>query len=253
MNLRFLKILLLGLAVLCVRPQGLYAQQKSSPDATVVYVYDALCGWCYGFSPVMERVHKKYRNVLDFRVVSVGLVVEQRIGPIGEVAPIINEAYKVVEEKTGVSFGEEFLRVMEEGSETFTSLPAAVAMAVFRLYEPDKVVEYAAALQNAIYWEGMPTEPYEGYALIASTFGIDETAFLKKMNMDMLQQEGYADFSIAADLGATAFPSVFIQHGGRFYKIASGYVEYEDLVASIERVLESIGAEGSPDKWYEEH
>ena len=33
---------------------------------TIVYVYDALCGWCYGFAPVIERLHEKYGDRLTY-------------------------------------------------------------------------------------------------------------------------------------------------------------------------------------------
>ena len=29
---------------------------------TLIYCYDAYCGWCYGFSNVMVRVFEKYKN-----------------------------------------------------------------------------------------------------------------------------------------------------------------------------------------------
>jgi len=219
------------------------AQNMNQKNVKIVYVYDALCGWCYGFSPVMNKVYKKYNNSVDFEVVSGGLMRGEKMGPIGEVAPFIKDGYKQVEETTGVEFGTEFLRNFEEGSMMFTSLPAAVAMSVFKLYQPEKAIEYASAIQYAIYFEGMPPEPYDGYAAVASTFGIDAEGFLKQMNKDMLQQQAYADFTIAEDLGITGFPAVVIQDGTRLYKVSNGYTSYDDIVASIDRVLDYIKSE----------
>ncbi len=245
-------LLLLSLSLAVIHPSNMQAQNKKTPTE-IIYVYDALCGWCYGFSPVMHKVYKKYNNGIDFIVVSGGLVTGERIGPVGEVAPYIKTAYKTVEERTGVTFGDEFLRQLEKGEMVFTSLPAAVAMAVFKMYQPDKAVDFAEALQNAIYFEGMPPEPYEGYAQVASTFGIDAAAFLKKMNMDMLQQQAYADFTIAYDMGVTGFPAVFVRNGKDTYQVAEGYVDYDTLVSRIEEVLTEIKSEAAPDTWYDEH
>ncbi len=40
----------------------------------IIYVNDALCGWCYGFSPVITAIHEKYKDELDFEVISGGMV-----------------------------------------------------------------------------------------------------------------------------------------------------------------------------------
>ena len=73
---------------------------------SIIYVYDALCGWCYGFSPVIKQVFEKYQAQFDFEVISGGMILGERQGPIGEVAAYIKGAYKTVEDTTGVKFGE---------------------------------------------------------------------------------------------------------------------------------------------------
>lgn len=233
----------------------LKAQMPASTNETpqIIYVYDALCGWCYGFSSVMDQVYAKYNNGVDFEVISGGLVTDDRIGPIGDVAPYIQDAYKDVEETTGVTFGPEFLRKLEEGTMMFTSLPAAVAMTVFKMYQPEKSVEYASAMQNAIYFEGMPPAPYDGYAILASTFGIDEEAFLKQMNNPMIQQEAYAEFTIAYDLGVTGFPAVFLRNGKDIYKVSAGYTDLNSITTRIDELLAKIKEQPAPQKWYDEN
>jgi putative protein-disulfide isomerase len=88
---------------------------------------------------------------------------------------------------------------------------------------------------------------------VASTFGLDADAFLRKMNMDMLQQQAYADFTIAYDMGVTGFPAVFVRSGKDTYQVAAGYTDYDTLVARIEEVLADIKTEAAPDSWYDEH
>jgi putative protein-disulfide isomerase len=58
----------------------------------MLYFYDALCGWCYGFSPVMQKTAEVYQDQFEFQVVSGGMISGSRIGPIGTVAPYIKTA-----------------------------------------------------------------------------------------------------------------------------------------------------------------
>ncbi|HXI00169.1 MAG TPA: hypothetical protein VNI52_07850 [Sphingobacteriaceae bacterium] len=132
-----------------------------------IYVYDALCGWCYGFSPVVMALHEKYNQQFDFEVISGGMVTGSRVGPIGVVAPYIKKAYRTVEETTGIKFGEGFLRNIDEGEMIMNSEKPAVALAVFRTYYPDKAVMFAHELQNAINFDGADPNTNEMYRYIA--------------------------------------------------------------------------------------
>ena len=76
---------------------------------TLIYCYDAYCGWCYGFSKVITRISEEYRNQLEFEVLSGGMIPEDDAKHIGVIAPYIQTAHKQVEELSGIRFGEDFL------------------------------------------------------------------------------------------------------------------------------------------------
>jgi len=91
-----------------INREGNIAADKS--NIKLVYYYDALCGWCYGFSPVMSKIENKYSDKLDIKVISGGLFLGSRAGRVNVVAPHIKAgAYKSVELRTGVKFGKPFL------------------------------------------------------------------------------------------------------------------------------------------------
>ncbi|HLZ88995.1 MAG TPA: hypothetical protein VKQ52_17190, partial [Puia sp.] len=60
---------------------------------TVYYCYDAYCGWCYGFSPVIRRIYEEYRSVLAFEVLSGGMILPGKPQHIGVMAEYIRSAY----------------------------------------------------------------------------------------------------------------------------------------------------------------
>ncbi|HET8830003.1 MAG TPA: DsbA family protein, partial [Pelobium sp.] len=74
----------------------------------IIYVYDALCGWCYGFSDVMTKLYHEYKNDFDFEVISGGMILGDREGPISGTAELIKTHLPRVEETTGVVFGQGF-------------------------------------------------------------------------------------------------------------------------------------------------
>ena len=207
---------------------------KSQDNMKVIYVYDALCGWCYGFSEVMNQFSEKYKNTTDFEVISGGMITGNRIGPIGEVAPYISWAYKDVEKATGVKFGEKFLNeTLKDGKAIFTSIPPAIAMSVFKTLMPDESIKFASKLQKAIYYDGIEPEKLEAYSAIAKSFGANEQQFLEAMKDTSNLKLAQNDFQKSKELGVKGFPSVFVLANGTYHKISSGYVSLKVLETSF--------------------
>src|SRR5690242_16380389 len=104
----------------------------------IIYVYDALCGWCFGFSPVIRAVQDAYRDEFDFEIISGGMMIGDRAGRISDVAPYIRNTYKTVEETTGIVFGLGFIRNLEEGYMIFNSERPAIGLSVFKRLLPNR-------------------------------------------------------------------------------------------------------------------
>ncbi len=197
----------------------------------IIYVYDALCGWCYGFSPVMEKFQALYSDKLEFEVLSGGMISGERIGPIGNVATYISSAYKDVENTTGVKFGDEFIgQTLENGTAIFTSIPPAIALSIFKeLDSNDRSLSFASALQSAIYFDGIAPGKIEEYGSIAEQFGLNAEHFIEKMKEPKYKDMAYSDFEKSAKLKVSGFPTVFLFKNGKYYKIGSGYISFDQL------------------------
>lgn len=205
---------------------------------TLVYIYDALCGWCYGFSPVMKRLHETHRDRLAFDVMSGGMVMGSRVGPIGQVAPYISWAYKQVEDRTGVTFGEGFLKnVLEPGTAIFSSEKPGIALTVFKSERPDEAVSFAHDLQRAVYFDGLDLQADPTYAALVQPYGLDGAAFVEKLNDFRFKQKTYTEFQTVSKLGVTGFPTVLLLTPEKNYVLSRGYVPFEELDGRIRQVL----------------
>jgi len=206
---------------------------------TLYYIYDALCGWCYGFSPVMNEFHETHRHELSFEVISGGMITGERIGPIGEVAGYIRQAYKEVEERAGVTFGKAFLEgMMEKGTAIFTSEPPAKALTAFRHFHPHEQIPFAHALQHAIYFDGMEPEDIEGYGLMAEKFGVDRSDYLRRFNAEDNAYAAREDFMFSRQLGVEGFPMVVLKNTQeQYYLVSRGYVNAAKLEEQYSRAL----------------
>lgn len=205
----------------------------------LLYVYDPLCGWCYGFAPVMDKIHTKYKDRLRFKVVSGGMIVGDRIGPIGVVAPYIKHAYKDVERATGVKFGEGFLKgILDDGKAVFTSIPPSQALAVFKKMKPGHAMQFAHELQTAIYYDGIRPAEYSDYKKLAERHGLNGEEFVRQMQTPEAKAAAEQDFALSDSLGVQGFPTVFLVKDDKAYRLTSGYVGEKDMEKTLERALQ---------------
>lgn len=199
----------------------------------LIYVYDALCGWCFGFSPVVARLAREYPQV-DIEVISGGLKVDKSVGTINQVAPFIKTAYKDVERACGVKFGEAFVQgPLKNGSMMLNSLPPAIAMQVVKEKKPELCLAFSRQLHKMMYIDGVDPEQISAYARYAHALGFDTTLFTRKMRNPLYEQKARSEFQRSNQLGVNGFPALFVVKNGKPEGVVNGFVSYDVLMERL--------------------
>lgn len=206
---------------------------------TIYYVYDPLCSWCYGFSPVIKKLKNSFKNEFNFEVVSGGMQSGERKQPVSVIRAYLKGAYKNVTERTGVEFGDKFMAVLEDGTRMLDSVPPSIALSVIKELKPEETLNFAATIQEAIYYDGMDWNLVEAYIPYLENFKIDPEDFRRKFEDPIYKEKTLEDFKMAANFGVTGFPTVILKKDDKYYLIAQGFIPFEGLKATIEQVLNS--------------
>ncbi len=204
---------------------------------TIYYVYDPLCSWCYGFSPVIKKIKNTYEEQFDFQVISGGMQSGERKQPVSAIRDYLKGAYKNVTERTGVEFGEQFMEVLEEGNRMLDSVPPSIALSIVKDLKPAETLNFAATIQEAIYYDGFNWNLVDAYFPYLEQYDIESEEFKQKFEDPLYKEKTLEDFKLAANFGVTGFPSVILKKEDKYYLIAQGFVPYEQLQATIEQVL----------------
>ncbi len=214
---------------------------------TVYYCYDAYCGWCYGFSPVMKRFAADFKDRLAFEVLSGGMIPKASAKHIGVMAPFIQKAYHTVEDYTGIKFGEDYLWHINHAGESDWfphSETPAVAMCIFKELLPELQVEFAADLQYALHYEGRDLTDAEAYRHLLEKYELDVTDFYKKLQEPVYIEKAHYEFALCKQLQVTGFPQVLLQVSDtKFYLLAKGFTTYDDITGRLENILKELTAD----------
>ena len=215
----------------------------TSPDESLYYCYDALCGWCYGFSPVAVKLAETFGKELPVEAISGGMVTGSRQGPLSEIAAYIRQAHQQVEQLSGVQFGAAFLEKLEPGHPggqmPMSSETPGLAMSVFKSldgHKPTRSAAFAHALQKALYYEGKDLQALATYLPIVADFGIDGEAFTARMDDAAYIRATQQEFTQVQEWQVQGFPTLIYRRGRSLYAIARGFRAYEAVAASLEHV-----------------
>jgi putative protein-disulfide isomerase len=210
----------------------------------LIYCYDAYCGWCYGFSEVINQISQTYEQQLDFDVLSGGMILPEKPVHISVTAGYIANAYKNVEDLTGVSFGSDYLWhiLHPEDSDWYpNSEKPAIALCIFKSFYPEKAVTFATELQYALHQEGRDLTDDEAYRHLLEKYSIQPEIFYERLHSEEYKEMAYYEFALMKQLQVTGYPCVFIQTGElKFNMVARGYTDYDTLKGRIDNILLSL-------------
>jgi len=205
--------------------------------AKLLYFYDPLCGWCFGFSPVIKQLEKEFQEQIAFEAISGGMVLGDRVKPLSEMKDYLKEAMPRLEEMTGVKFGKPYLDILDEGSLMLDSELPCIAMTVFKSMTSKSNIEFASALQSNLYEKGINLNEIDNYKELAEKFDLPWEVFKEKMQAPEYKEKTYQEFQMGQQMGINGFPSVVLSIGNQGYLIARGYRPESEMKAVIAEIL----------------
>ncbi len=223
---------------------GALSTLKLPVKPTLIYCYDAYCGWCYGFSPVINKIAAEYKEDLFIEVLSGGMLVGKTVMPIETIAPFIQSSYKNIEAATGVKFGDDFLWHINNPNKSdwvMNSEKPAIALCIFREYLPEKALLFATDLQYALNFEGRDLDDDEAYRHLLQKYGLPENDFYDKLKSVVFKEKAWYEFAVCNHLQATGFPHVLLQQDEKkFFLVSQGFSDYNTISNRIKTTLNEI-------------
>lgn len=190
------------------------------------YVADPMCSWCWGFTPVIERIRSEYGDCLKVELLLGGL----RPGtkepmPFAQREEILHH-WHTVHRVTGQPF--KFEGAMPEGF-VYDTEPASRGVATVSLINPEAVFPFFKAVQSAFYVEQQNVTSSTVLAQLANSVGLDAQQFLQTFESDAAKSLTLAHFQKARRWDVRGFPTVIGQNGADRSLLSAGYCSFEEL------------------------
>lgn len=199
------------------------------------YFADPMCSWCWGFAPVIESLHGRYRERLPLALVMGGL----RPGTTQPITPEFREEtlahWRDVQARTGQAF--DFEAALPEGF-VYDTEPSSRAVVAVEELKPEVKFAYFKAVQAAFYRQGRDVTRPDTLAALAQEQGIEPGPFLDAFESEDIRRRTEMHFRQTHEAGISGFPTVVLQRDTDFTLLTYGYAALEELAPRVEAWIE---------------
>ena len=210
----------------------------------ILYLFDPLCGWCYGMSPVIRQAQQAFAGRVDVSVLCGGMLTGADVAPIGGSWDFLSGAAAQISAVTGAEFGSAYHAVGEAGALPMNSEPPSRAIAIFRQLDGDqqRTIQFAHDVQTALFRDGHDLNDPATYVPLLEPYDIDVATFQRLWATPETAQVVQQEFATVGRLNLEGLPTTVLRVGNDGYILAKGYQPYTVFAAGLEQALaEKVG------------
>jgi putative protein-disulfide isomerase len=205
----------------------------------ITYLFDPLCGWCYGACPALEKLSRL--DDVTLGLLPTGLFAGEGSRPIDQrFADYAWQNDQRIAQLTGQIFSDVYREhVLGAVGSRFDSRPATLGLVAVGLSEPARELDALKSLQNARYRDGRDNSDLGVVAETLTAAGFVEAARRVQAPDEPLLAAYQSRISAAradmARFGVQGVPGILLGSGDRRRKIDSSllYGNFDLLVAEL--------------------
>lgn len=186
---------------------------------TLHYIYDPLCGWCYGAKPLVQAA----QQVLPVIAHAGGMMTganRQSVSP--QLRNYVMPHDRRIAEYTGQPFGEAYFEgLLRDHTAVFDSAPPIAAVLAAEKID-GRGLELLGRLQTAHYVEGRRIADESVLLEYAVQQGYDADTFLNALQSVDTEQHIKNSRALLAKLGGQGFPTLALEQDGQFTVVDIG-------------------------------
>lgn len=195
------------------------------------YVHDPMCSWCWGFDRTRKRLLEKLPSSIEVVRLLGGLAPDTDEPMQSEMRDYLQQTWRRIEQRIpGTSFNFDFWQLCEPRRSTWPACRAVIA-AKLQGAGYDEVM--TAAIQEAYYLRAMNPSDEDNLVTLAGEAGLDQARFQRELRSPAVQAQLEAEMQRGRAMGATAFPSLVLEHDGGFLQVPLNYTDEEAMLEII--------------------
>ena len=200
-------------------------------SATLYYIHDPMCSWCWGFNSTWKNVKDSLPSSISIQYILGGLAPDSSEPMPIEMRKYIQTNWSKIEQKiSGVKFNYDFWDNCTPKRSTY---PACRAVIAVKNQNPDLEQTIIKLIQQAYYVNAKNPSDDSTLIELAKTLDIDIKQFIHDLNFESTQQQLLDDIALMQTLGVSSLPSLVLKIGTDLKSINIDYNDADLILAQI--------------------
>jgi putative protein-disulfide isomerase len=206
---------------------------------TLIYVYDPMCSWCWGFSDVYQQLVEQLPEEVDVLRLLGGLAPDSDVPMPESMQAMLQQTWQRIETMIpGKQFNFDFWSQCVPRRSTY---PACRAVIAAREQGDQYDVIMTQAIQQAYYQQARNPSDDATLIELAGEIGLDQQRFASQLLDTKIHQQLLDEINTARSIGIDSFPSLMMEHGGQYYPVLSNYTNVDQILNQINANMRAFG------------
>lgn len=208
--------------------------ETESPESVLIYVYDPMCSWCYGFRPTWKALKSQLPEGLPVVSLLGGLADDSDVSMPEDMVKYLRRTWSQIESTCEVTFNHAYWdQTPPPPRTTFISCRAVIAAE--RLAGRGEA--FAERIQDAYYTEAQNVWDFNTLCDLAEAFGFQRSSFADALMSDDVRAVHDEQRQLAERLQVEGYPSVLLIHQGQAYPIPVRHQGADVMLSDISDLL----------------
>jgi putative protein-disulfide isomerase len=204
-------------------------------NASLIYVHDPMCSWCFGFSKTLTTVLDQLPNGIKVKRLLGGLAPDSNELMPEATRNMVRQNWQRIEQAIpGVHFNYDFWDNCEPRRATY---PACRAVIAARQQGETFDAVMTDQIQQAYYQQARNPSNDSTLIELAVEIGLDQEPFCHDLTSNETEQILLQEINQSRSLGVNGFPSLVMECNGRYELVHTNYTDADLMLNQINAIL----------------
>jgi putative protein-disulfide isomerase len=199
--------------------------------ATLYYIHDPMCSWCWGFRHVWQQLQTELTDIVNIKYVLGGLAPDSDLPMPADMQQTIENTWRQIQQEIpGTDFNFDFWRQNKPRRSTY---PACRAIIAARKQQSDAAAKMQLAIQQAYYLQANNPSDIEVLVSLSEAIGLDSTLLSTDINAQWCRDELQEEMNFCREMGVYSFPSLILEKDGKRILLDLDYHAFRPMFEQI--------------------
>tara|TARA_B110000503_G_scaffold64536_1_gene101686 strand:+ start:1160 stop:1957 length:798 start_codon:yes stop_codon:yes gene_type:complete len=201
-------------AVIFTLPPRIKGNPVNPSNATLFYIHDPMCSWCWGFRPVWQQLEEQLRDTVNIVYIVGGLAADSdQPMPTGMQQALEATWQRIQQQIPGTEFNYDFWRPDSNTQPRRSTYASCRAVLAAKIQDPTLEHEMILGIQQAYYLSAKNPSNIDALKDVATSIGLQPEQFRHDMASETVEMQLQEQLQLARRLSAQGFPSLVLSEG----------------------------------------